>query len=110
MCDASCAARRLAAPPPPPLLRRAVGRAAHGSRAHSHAHCARRGTAGARSLAVPRNEDPVREAEYNIRTFKKLWAKAKALRATGVDECLRRQDALGSLEILERLDGESSTA
>ena len=52
----------------------------------------------------------MREAEYNIRTFKKLWAKAKALRATGVDECLRRQDALGSLEILERLDGESSTA
>lgn len=58
----------------------------------------------------PRNEDPVREAEYNIRTFKRLWRKALALHAAGVDDCLRKQDALGTLEMLERLEGESSAA
>ena len=31
----------------------------------------------------PRNEDPVGEAEYNIRKFKELWYKAEALRDSG---------------------------
>ena len=48
----------------------------------------------------PRNEDPVREAEYNIRTFKRLWARAHALADAGIDELARRQDALGLLELL----------
>jgi sugar phosphate isomerase/epimerase len=53
----------------------------------------------------PRNEDPVREAEYNIRAFKRFWAKAHRLRAEGVDGFLRAHDALGTLELLERLEG-----
>ena len=49
----------------------------------------------------PRNEDPVREAEYNIRAFKRLWTRARALADAGIDELSRRQDALGVLELLE---------
>merc|ERR1712196_316963 len=36
----------------------------------------------------PRNEDPVREAEYNIRRFKALWRRAQRLRDAGLDERL----------------------
>lgn len=53
----------------------------------------------------PRNEDPVREAEYNVRRFKQLWAKALALRSAGIAERMRTHDALGALEMLERMDG-----
>ena len=49
----------------------------------------------------PRNEDPIREAEYNIRRVIDLWEKAGGLEAAGVDRILRRQDALASLEMLE---------
>mmetsp|Transcript_39287 Transcript_39287/g.97325 ORF Transcript_39287/g.97325 Transcript_39287/m.97325 type:complete len:708 (-) Transcript_39287:172-2295(-) len=52
----------------------------------------------------PRNEDPVREAEFNIRAFKRMWAKAKSLRAQGIEGRLRAHDALGTLEMLERME------
>ena len=51
----------------------------------------------------PRNEDPVREAEYNIRRVKALWAEAARLSASGIDELTARHDAMGSLELLESL-------
>merc|ERR550532_3500451 len=49
----------------------------------------------------PRNEDPVRECEFNVRRAKVLWAKAERLRAKGLDGLLRQHDALGVLEMLE---------
>mmetsp|Transcript_3853 Transcript_3853/g.11387 ORF Transcript_3853/g.11387 Transcript_3853/m.11387 type:complete len:187 (-) Transcript_3853:134-694(-) len=49
----------------------------------------------------PRNEDPVREAEYNIRKFKRLWRQAKQLQQAGIDELMARQDAMAVLEMLE---------
>ena len=49
----------------------------------------------------PRNEDPVREAEYNIRKFKRLWRQAERLREAGLDELTARQDAMAVLEFLE---------
>lgn len=52
----------------------------------------------------PRNEDPVREAAYNIRAFKRFWAQAQLLRAEGVESCMRAHDALGTLELMERLE------
>ena len=51
----------------------------------------------------PRNEDPVREAEYNIRRFKAVWAAASQLRLEGIEDVMARQDALGALELLEKL-------
>jgi len=56
----------------------------------------------------PRNEDPVREAEYNIRRVKALWAKAARLTDAGIDELLAKHDAMGALELLEKLDAEPS--
>ena len=50
----------------------------------------------------PRNEDPVREAQYNIRAFKRMWAKAQRLGEGGkLEGLLRAQDAMGALELLE---------
>jgi len=49
----------------------------------------------------PRNEDPVRECEFNIRRAKALWSKAERLRAQGLDAYLQRHDALGALELME---------
>lgn len=78
----------------------------------------------------PRNEDPVREAEFNIRRFKSLWeragrlllgdagvggvvgreeaeeeegAAAAASGRGGIDALLAGHDAIGSLEFLERM-------
>ena len=51
----------------------------------------------------PRNEDPVRECEYNIRRVKALWRQAEALSAAGVDALLAKHDAMGVLELLEKL-------
>jgi xylose isomerase len=51
----------------------------------------------------PENEDPVREAEYNIRRFRKLWEQAHALNESGLSDLLARQDILGVLETLEHL-------
>lgn len=70
----------------------------------------------------PRNEDPVREAEFNIRRFKALWERAGRLLALGggggagggeraaaaaaaaapLEALLAAHDAMGSLELLER--------
>lgn len=50
----------------------------------------------------PRNEDPVRECEYNIRRFKSLWERAAKLRAAGLEEHLGKHDALAVLEMLEQ--------
>ncbi|KAJ1491714.1 xylose isomerase-like protein, partial [Baffinella frigidus] len=49
----------------------------------------------------PRNEDPVREAEYNIRKFKTLWEKAKTLTEAGLDAITDKHDALAALELLD---------
>ena len=49
----------------------------------------------------PRNEDPVRECEYNIRKFKNLWRQARRLQQEGLDDLMARQDAMGVLEFLE---------
>jgi sugar phosphate isomerase/epimerase len=51
----------------------------------------------------PRNEDPVREAEYNIRQFKALWARAHRLLAAGVEDVMARHDAMAALELQERV-------
>lgn len=50
----------------------------------------------------PRNEDPVLEAEYNIRKFKELWARAGRMRDAGVEGTMQKQDALASLNILDK--------
>lgn len=48
----------------------------------------------------PLNEDPVREAEYNIRRFKALWKKAASL-GPGLDAAAADQDGMKVLELLE---------
>eukprot|EP00283_Hemiselmis_rufescens_P014056 CAMPEP_0173466676 /NCGR_PEP_ID=MMETSP1357-20121228/73733_1 /TAXON_ID=77926 /ORGANISM="Hemiselmis rufescens, Strain PCC563" /LENGTH=308 /DNA_ID=CAMNT_0014434749 /DNA_START=20 /DNA_END=946 /DNA_ORIENTATION=- len=53
----------------------------------------------------PRNEDPVKEAEYNIRKFKSLWHKANHLRELGVEKTMGKQDALGSLLLVDKALG-----
>ena len=50
----------------------------------------------------PINEDPVREAEYNIRRFKGLWASAHRLGEAGLDGFAAAHDAMGVLELLEK--------
>jgi len=49
----------------------------------------------------PRNEDPIREAGYNIRQFKKWWQLAHTLEAQGLRELLAQQDVMAVLELLE---------
>ncbi|KAF6255717.1 ribokinase/xylose isomerase [Scenedesmus sp. NREL 46B-D3] len=49
----------------------------------------------------PLNENPVREAEYNVRRFKALWAKAGRLAAAGIDAFAATHDAMGVMEALE---------
>jgi len=49
----------------------------------------------------PRNEDPIREAEYNIRQFKKWWRLAQTLETQGLRELLGRQDVMAVLELME---------
>ena len=51
----------------------------------------------------PKNEDPIREAEYNIRRFRKLWSQAEQLRAHGLEANLNEHDVLSVLETLETL-------
>ena len=49
----------------------------------------------------PRNEDPVREAEWNVMAFKTMWARAARLRDEGgMDRLLASHDAMGALELL----------
>jgi len=58
----------------------------------------------------PRNEDPVRECEYNIRQFNKMHALAKRIlndaeQKKTIEKMLANHDAMGMLEYLERLNG-----
>lgn len=59
----------------------------------------------------PRNEDPVRECEYNIRAFKKMYAKAMKLLSKEYDSGVLEKiwashDGMGVLEMLEKLNYE----
>lgn len=47
----------------------------------------------------------MREAEYNIRRFRALWARASALARAGIDGFAASHDAMGVLEMLEAADG-----
>lgn len=49
----------------------------------------------------PINDDPVREAEFNIRQVKRLWSRAARLADAGIERLSSRHDALGILELLE---------
>jgi len=51
----------------------------------------------------PRNEDPVRECEHNIRRVKALWKMAAGLE-TAFEKKWETHDALGVLEIMEKLE------
>ena len=51
----------------------------------------------------PRNEDPVREAEFNIRRFKAMWHRATRLTEHGIDDLLKKHDAMSVLELLEEI-------
>ena len=42
----------------------------------------------------------MREAEHNIRVFKRLWAKAARLAAAGLDGFAATHDGMGVLEFL----------
>jgi len=53
----------------------------------------------------PRNEDPVKEASYNIQKFKSLWHKANLLRELGVEASMAKQDALTSLTLVDKAMG-----
>ena len=52
----------------------------------------------------PRNEDPVKEAEYNIRVFRKLWRKAGSwLRdSSDLSRIWDKHDAMSIMEKLEK--------
>lgn len=51
----------------------------------------------------PRNEDPVREAEYNIRKVKRLYKKAAELERIGIQHTVfKNHDAMAALELLEQ--------
>ncbi len=54
-------------------------------------------------------QDPVREAEYNIRRVKALWKRAATLTAAGVDELAKHHDAMGALELMERVQTEATS-
>ena len=49
----------------------------------------------------PKNEDPVREAEYNIRRFCKWWEQASSLDDKGIKDMLCKNDTMGIIELLE---------
>ncbi|GAX73589.1 hypothetical protein CEUSTIGMA_g1040.t1 [Chlamydomonas eustigma] len=50
----------------------------------------------------PRNEDPMKEASWNVWTFKEMWKRARALRAgEQMESVLKEHDALHSQELLQ---------
>lgn len=51
----------------------------------------------------PRNEDPVREAQLNIRRVKRIYAQAAALEKANLQLALDSHDALAVLELLDQL-------
>jgi ribokinase len=52
----------------------------------------------------PEAEDPVREAELNVRAFKRMWRTAAALERDGMGAILESHDAMGSLEMREAME------
>ena len=46
----------------------------------------------------PRNEDPVRECEYNIRQFKSMYYRAQTMLKEGLEGYWNTHDAMGILE------------
>ena len=52
----------------------------------------------------------MREAEYNIRRFKALWARAARLDAAGIGGFAERHDAMGALEMLEADEAATAAA
>jgi ribokinase len=52
----------------------------------------------------PEAEDPVREAEYNVRAFRRFWKRAGALERGGMGALLEAHDAMGALELIESLE------
>lgn len=48
----------------------------------------------------------MREAEFNVRAFRRMWRRAGALRQKGMEEFLHKHDAMGSLELMESLEDE----
>lgn len=51
----------------------------------------------------PAREDPVREAEMNVRSVQAMWRRSLALQQAGLAEAMQRQDAMAVLEMLERV-------
>jgi len=49
----------------------------------------------------PKNDDPIREAEYNIRRFSKWWDQASSIGEKGIKNMLYKKDTMGILESLE---------
>jgi len=50
----------------------------------------------------PNNEDPVREAQFNIRQFTRMWERAARLRdARALEGALEDHDAMRAMEVLE---------
>ena len=52
----------------------------------------------------PEAEDPVREAQYNARAFRRFWRRAGALERGGMGALLEAHDAMGALELIESLE------
>ena len=50
----------------------------------------------------PAREDPVAEAELNIRRVKALWRRSRRLQAAGIEAAMDAQDAMAALLLLER--------
>jgi hypothetical protein len=89
-------------PPLPPAARSLAFGSVHGAAALELAYWLRRVEYQGSIYfdTFPGNEDPVREAELNIRRFKALWARAGGLEAAGLGQHLARHDAMGALELL----------
>ena len=51
----------------------------------------------------PVNEDPVREAAYNIRSVQQLWVHSERLEAAGIDALAAAHDSMGVIELMERV-------
>jgi sugar/nucleoside kinase (ribokinase family)/sugar phosphate isomerase/epimerase len=52
----------------------------------------------------PEAEDPTREAEYNVRAFRRFWKRAGELERGGMGAFLETHDAMGSMELIESLE------
>lgn len=64
------------------------------------APCTLPGPSVPRACPAPPNLLQVREAEHNIRAFRRLWAKAARLAAAGLDGFAATHDGMGALEFL----------